>query len=62
MDERPVREKLLANFNNLAKQAGLMSLKQAKNIYVEVKPFAQQGIVLTSLKLQRNEAMTFYKK
>jgi len=62
INERSIREQILTNINNLAKQAGLMSFEQAKNIYVEVKPFAQQGIVSTTMKLQRHEGKKFYKK
>jgi long-subunit acyl-CoA synthetase (AMP-forming) len=51
INERSIREQILANINNLAKQAGLM-----------VKPFAQQGIVSTTMKLQRHEGKKFYKK
>ena len=62
LNERPVREKILAILNDAAKKSGLMGFEQAKNIFVEVKPFAAQGIVSTTMKLQRHEAKKFYKK
>jgi long-chain acyl-CoA synthetase len=62
LNERPVREKILAILNDSAKKSGLMSFEQAKNIFVEVKPFALQGIVSSTMKLQRHEAKKFYKK
>ena len=39
-----------------------MSFEQAKNIYLEVRPFSTLGIVSTTMKLQRHEAKKYYKK
>lgn len=62
LNERSIREKILAFHNDKAKKSGLMSFEQAKNIFVEVKPFAAQGLVSSTMKLQRHEAKKFYKK
>lgn len=61
INDPSIREKIVSELNSAGKQAGLMSFEQPKNIYVELKPFAAQGIVSTTMKLQRHEAKKFYK-
>lgn len=43
------------------KAAGLNSFEQAKNIYIEEKPFAEKNILTNTMKLQRFEAKTLYR-
>ena len=62
LNERPIREKILAFHNDQAKKSGLKGFEQARNVFVEVKPFAVQGLVSSTMKLQRHEAKKFYSK
>ena len=57
-----MRVLLLKNLNELGKKSGLNSLELAKNIYLESISFMDKNILTNTMKLQRFEAKTVYKK
>lgn len=53
---------IIKNLFDLGKKSGLNTFEQAKNIYLESIPFVDKQILTNTMKLQRFEAKTVYKK
>lgn len=61
-NNKEVKTELLTILNNFTKKAGLQGFEQAKNIYLDPRPFMTRGILTNTMKIQRHEAKKLFKK
>ena len=59
---KELRTAVCKELDGYGKKAGLMSFEQAKNIWLETKPFNEIGITTNTFKLQRFQAKKHYAK
>ena len=57
---KQIKSLVLKEMNATAKENGLKSFEEAKNIYIEPKPFLEKGILTNTMKIQRFQAKKFY--